>query len=685
MGIDGCTRRVGVFASGCCIIARTKQGRARWGRGPEAGSISDVSPHMRHPRWVIPLILCLSLVQPLLGLWLTLAPPENTAATGLLIPDSAIFFQSMEMFSSDYHSSYATCQSDGGDQNAQYFAVPHLWLYGFLGVFADAVGLSHFWAYLFANGLGVALYLSVTYLLLRAVAPKVATRAFLLFACSGGLGGALFLAARMFGWTDHPQFETYFFRFAAYDLMEGAHLNPVTYAGRLYYTLSLSGLTLGLLAVIKGLARERLRMLLLLAPILFLSSFLNARFGWFFVAVTAFYLIRSTAQSPAVRFNFFGWFTLPVSVGAVMSFQFMQKNPAVIANHLEFGNMAMWLSPFLVVAGVHLLLLCGPLLKAIRDAPGIAGYLLRFALFYLWAFGLLHAGYQIFYGTWLEGRDGTVAAAVSDFALALALFGSFLDAILRFGSSIVRGVLEDMPGPRRALLRFDWVMLWFMGFTSIAVSGFGDGWFLRLGPQRLEVLIWLPLCLLTALVLEQRSRAFRRLATTALVGLGLTSMAVSMAFFQGPLARADAKGAFGDYHAEVMHVNDAEVIRKIKSGTVMALPPASDVIVRQRGNEVVYGVGSFNLSGKYYGDAKDVAEEFFRADTPAPRRRAIVDDLCVRYVYLSETWPVDKKVRWEMSRIPWLLERARAGDAVLYQVMPELDANWDPYLASLSG
>lgn len=654
--------------------------------GPEVGSISVASSHRRHPRWLIPLIATLSLAQPLLGLWLSFAPPEGTVATGLQSPDSAIFLQSMEMFPSDFHSSYATCQSTEGDNSRSYFAVPHLWLYGVLGAVANALGLGHFFLYMLANGIGAAVYLSVTYALLRALAPAAAPRAFLLFACSGGAGGALFLLARASGWHDHPDFETYFFRFAAYDLMEGPHLNPITYYGRLYYTLSLAGLTGGLLAIVQGLDRNRLRGLILLWPILFLASFINARFGWFFVAIVALYLIHRKENPAAARFNFFGWFALPVSVGAVMSFQFMQQNLAVIANHLEFGNMAMWLSPFLVVVWLHALLILWPLLDAVRRTRGLAGLLLRFGLFYVWSFLLLHVGYQAYYGTWLEGRDGPVAAAVSDYALYLAIFGAVVHEVLhRWRALYGKGSTMSVARPAtRALLQFDWALLWFLGFLALSLSGFGHGWFLRFGPQRLEVLLWLPLCLLTALVLEALPRTPRRLATACLVAYGLISISVSMVYFQGPGERIEAEGPFKKYHAEVMHAHDAEVMDAMGSGTVLTLPPASDAVVRRTGNNVVFGVGSFNLSGKYFGDARTVAREFFDPGTDTSKRRAIVEDLCVRYVFISETWPVPKKVRRQLANTTWLRERARAGNAVLYQVMPFLDWEWAPYLASSS-
>jgi hypothetical protein len=560
-------------------------------------------------------------------------------------------------------------------------------LYGVIGWLASLVGVSHFAAYMIANGLGAALYLTLTWRLLRAIVPTVASRAFLLFACSGGLGGALYLMTGAAGLHRHPDFETYFFRFAAYDLMEGPHLNPITYYGRLYYTLSLSGLTLGFLGVLRALQTGKLRNVVLLAPVLLASSFLNARFGWFFIAIIAMYLLRNRDRGAATRFNAFGWFALPVSVGAVMSFQFMQQNLAVVANHLEFGNMAMWLSPFLVVVWLHTLIFIRPLMAAVRGSRGLTGVLLRFGLFYLWAYVLLQAAYQVYFGTWQVGRDGPVAAAISDVAVYLAVLGLFTHAVQQRWRAF-RGKHPDerpLAPAAEALRKHDWLLIWLLGFIAISLSGFGQGWFLRFGPQRLEVLIWLPVCLVTALTLHHLPSTPRRMLTACLVLYGVVSIAVSTLFFQGPGGRAQAEGPFTKYHPEIMHAHDATVIDAIGEGTVMALPPASDAVVRRAGNNVVFGVGSFNLSGKYFGDARRVAQEFFDGATTTNRRRAIVDDLCVRYVYVPETWPVSEVVRAELDGTTWLRARARAGDAVIYQVMPRIDWEWEPYLASLSG
>lgn len=118
----------------------------------------------------------------------------------------------------------------------------------------------------------------------------------------------------------------------------------------------------------------------------------------------------------------------------------------------------------------------------------LLGYLALYALGWL-----VHQGY---YGTLLSGRDATVAATVSDWALLGVLAGLW-------------------PGSRRRNAEAEmhahdfFLGAWFLLFLAVSISGWGHGPVLRFGPQRLEPLLWLPLCALCALALHGRAPQVR--------------------------------------------------------------------------------------------------------------------------------------------------------------------------------
>src|SRR5690606_17992677 len=119
------------------------------------------------------------------------------------------------------------------------------------------------------------------YRLLKTVAADSANRAFVLFALSAGPGGLLYLIAGALGLHTAPGFDAAFARFALYDLAEGAHLQPVLYFPRLYYTVSLACGLGGLNAVITSARRQHLSPLLVWAIPVCLGSFVNMRFTLF--------------------------------------------------------------------------------------------------------------------------------------------------------------------------------------------------------------------------------------------------------------------------------------------------------------------------------------------------------------------------------------------------------------------
>ena len=607
------------------------------------------------PTWVWLIIVALAAIQPLLHLGIRMAPPEGTVPTGLHIPDSALFLYSMDMFASDFNSRYATCQSAVGDHHVTLYAVPHLWLYGALGILARILHANPFLFYGFANGVGVFLYLLAIYGFLRQVVPRFANRAFLLFALSGGLGGILYLITGLFGLHDHPEFATYFSRFAFYELMEGPHLNPILYAPRFYYTLSLALCFGAFTALLKALERDYYMSLWCWSPLLALGSFVYARFAIFTFGLVVLYLLLNR-DCPAKKKRLLGlWYAASVALGCGPAYLLMRTNPAVVENHVVVGNMAMWFSPFVVVTWLHLLLSRRAVFRSLTRLPAPAAVAALAGIGYLTAYTVLYLAYQLYHGNLLAGRDGSVAANISDVAL--------LGAILGAAVIIFRPKLSTPHHPH------DWILLWLVGYLAISLSGFGGGWFLRFGPQRLEVFLWLPLCIFAAIGLTKLTPKRTALAMTTLLVSGITAIAVAAFAFQAPLGRTDARGPYPEFHPEIMTNADDELLGYLEGGTVLTTAPMADVVVLQRGNPVVFGIGSFNLTDQSFLTLSDDIETFFRADTPAARRQEIARQWCASYVLCPDTWPIDKATRTQLQNTPWLDQIAVEGNGLLFRVM----------------
>ncbi len=619
----------------------------------------DSREHRKTPRWVWGLVLGFALVQPCLILGTQYFPPEDTRPTGLHIADSALFLQSMAMFETGFATPYATAQDPGEGAGPRYYAVPHLWWYGLLGAVSNLFRVPHLWAYALANGLCAAFYLWVIFRLLQTLAPLHAPAAFLLFVLSGGPGGFLFLFAGLLGGHGSPGFELYFQRFALYDLMEGPHLNPMLYAPRSYYTLSLACCLGGLNAFLRADRGRRAWQALWFVPVL-AGSFINARYAVFTLGVLILYLVAARGPSPS-RWRRAALYAVPAFAGGMIAYAVLRMNPVSMRNHVDVGNMAMWFSPFVCVAWLHLLVLARPLWRSASRlerplqyaAAASAGYLAAYAGFYVL--------YQGYYGNLFSGRDGSVAAAISD----VSLLGAVAGAAAWWGFR--RWWWRE--APRSEARTYDWTVLWLLGFLAVSLSGFGAGWFLRFGPQRVQVFLWLPLCLFAAVGLSKMKRPSRYAAWSALLGFGMLSSAVAALFFQAPLGRAEARGPYMQHHAEVMSLDDALLIEAIGAGTVLAPVLASDAVVLAKGNPVVFGIGSFNLTRVPYLELRGATETFFAAGTADAERQAIAERYEVDYVYCPDTWAVAPKTVSALEGTAWLELVKTSGRGAVFQVV----------------
>ena len=605
------------------------------------------------------MIVVMALIQPLTHLLIRYAPPEGTLPTGLDIPDSALFLESMAMFPSGFASPYATCQAVAGDQSIAYYNVPHLWLYGLIGLIHNLIPMDRFVFYGMVNGLGAFLYLVVVYRFLRERVPVIANRAFLLFCLSAGPGGLLYGVFALLGLQHHPEFENWFFRFAVYDLMEGPHFNPVLYFPRLYYTLSLAACLGGLGALIRRYDTAQQRFPWAAALGLFFGTFINARYGVFLGGVLVLYLMCQRKPDYRAAARSLGHYAVPAGTAFFLATLLGRLNPAVIDNVLNVADMAMWFSPFVLVTAVPLIASSRPVAQKLgRGGRALVSIPLAAGVGYLIAFAAGYVLYQGYYGNLLAGRDGSVAAAISDWSLLGALAGAVWGWRRSKGGHSSEASI-NIP---------DWVLLWFVGFAALAVSGFGQGWFLRLGPQRLQILLWLPLCIMAAYGLHTMTPRWRRAFMVTLLCFGVTSVSVAAFCFQSPVGRRDAQGPWVDLHAEIMSKDDGGLLEALGGGVVMAPAPASDVVVLQRRNPVVFGIGTFNLTDQSYTELHGVVDTFFSPETSDQIRREIVQAWCVDWVYCPATWTVDAKTRAALSEAPWLELRQTAGEGAVYRV-----------------
>jgi len=620
----------------------------------------------RAPYWVWLIVIALACIEPLTHVWIACCPPENTVPTGAHTGDSAHHLVCMRMFETGFHSPFATCQSPQGTHHFGFFAPPLFLLYGVLGVVQRAVGADPFLFLGLANGLGGALYLAAAYLFLREAVPRHAHRAFLLFTLGGGLGGALFLLTGALGLHATPQFEEYFRRYAHYELIEGPHLSPVLHMPRLYYTLSLAMALGGLAAFIRAQRDGRLRPALFAGALLFAATWVNLRLGPLAWVIAALYLACQVDRPWRDRLRWAGALAVPVALGAAVAWKMIAMSPAYAGNLVETVRMAMWLSPFVSATVFYCLVVPSAVRHAMPGLPRWPYVAAWAAMAYLAAFAILYAAYQVYWGNVLVCRDTAVAVAMSDWALLGVPVGAAY-ALWRRGRA--RSATAGETG---------WVVLWLLLFLAVAVSAFGQGWFMRLNPQRFMVFLGLPIAILAAEGLARLEAARPRWAngvTASILGCGICSILVGALFFQGPLSRQPGQGPFAYLHYELMTPADAHVLDRLGEGTVVTPPwsPISfgEIVALRPGVSVVGGVGAMNIGDQPFGLLQAQVSAFFEPTTAAAVRERFVRTWCVDYVYCPDTCPVEPLVVEQLRGAPWLTEVAADERAVLFAVEVE--------------
>lgn len=625
-------------------------------------------PH-KTPLWVWGLMFAMALTQPMLGLSEWAFPPDGYEYTGLPIPDSVIFLRAMEIPVKGLQSAYAS--PDGGD-GIGYFAVPHLWFYAIQGVIAKLFGIPVQAAYFIFNGLGAFFFLFVCWRLIgllvqsgggdcktsgtgRCLSPK--EWAFALFCLGGGLGGLALWTGLLTGFAFSPDFAPVLRRFGMYELMEGPHLAPHTLFARSYYTFSL-GLTLaGLHGFIQWLRWGRKENLTSSALLILAGGLINARYGVFCAGLCLLPVLfpePGVLHSPLGRLK--GWLAplLTAMMGFAVAEGLTSLNPAVKQNHYDAGRMAMWFMPFLAATLILWLMAGRDVIKAWSQGGQVQRTLLGGLAGFLAVYSLLYAAYQVYFGTGWQGAEGGIAAKASDWALLGAGMG--MAATFWRGE---RNVREN---------NGDWVVLWTLGVIAVALAGFGRGWFLGFGPQRAQVLVWLPLCILAGRRFLVFTRNSRPLGATCVI-LGVLSIAASLLYVQGPWGYAQGVRVFPETRCDIIAKQDAEILKQIPHGSRLLAPlPAADIAYVKAGVNPVFGYGTFNLGNIRHLTLENETRVFFSVDCDAEMRQNILRDRRVEYVWTPIGWGYDGRISEKLREMRGVKVVAEVGGSTLFHV-----------------
>ncbi len=626
------------------------------------------------PWGIIAIIAALSLVEPLTHAWIAHFPPKGAVPTGMHTGDSAHLMHCTASIASGFYSPYTTVTHRADGRDYRLYMVPYFLLYALLGLPNLLLHMEPFLYFGLLNGLACAVYLLAAYRFLCEVLPRHARRAFYLFTLGGGLGGVAFLVSWLIGWVDAPGFQADFQRLAQYELIEGQSLSPLLLSTRLYYTLPLAAGLYGLTLFIRGLRQGRWTPVALAGVFNAFAGFVNLRMGPLFWALAMAWLLIGEPGRRQDRAKAALLLTVPTILAAGGAWGLMSLTYYFRENVSGMTNGATWFIPFLTTT-VFFWIVLFPFLRArIPRLPG--GVLLPAcgALGYLGAYSLLYLGYVAYYGNWLRGGDTSATILLSDWALPGGVAGVF-------GAVWIARCRPPLPATEEDR-EIAWLILWLLGFTALTLSAFGQCWFLRFTPQRLLVLLPLPLAALTAVGLSGLPRPVARAAWATLVACGMVSLTVAGLYFQGPLGREPGQGPFAYLHYEYVTEADGRLMDKIPPGAVL-VPPWSpihmgEIVAMRPGLRPLGGPGAANLSELPFRELQPLAASFFQPATSTAARRDLVTRFGVGAVFCPDTCPVDPALLEQLDHTPWLRKAAAEGRGCVYTVRLPDPANGSP-------
>lgn len=662
-------------------------------------------------RWwpCVAVILLLSCIEPVLHFWIWYGAPAGYVPTGAHTGDSAHHVLCLRAFSDGFRSPFALDRTPC----PECYAVPFFLLYAVLGEAGRWLGLHEFLFLGVLNGVGAAFFLTAVFAFLRVAFPRGATRAFLIFALGGGLGGILYVATGVAGLHGHAAFETAFFRFAVYELIEGQSLFPVPLMPRFYYTFPL-GLAFGSLALLaRHPAGGRVGLLRSCGAGLLMAGacFVNLRVGMLGLAAGLLFVLprhrggrreKNIPPSPLQRGTKMplqqgilreSWSCisdrsllrqgLPFGVGGALGglagLWVLRQHPVYVGNVTLVTQATAALLPLLYGTVFHLPGLMAGLHAGWPRRPAVLRMAFGALAGYVLAYGALYLGYQAYYGNWLSGGDATAAGAVSDPALGGSVIGALLAWLCSFRRRDAKAAESDGGGDRSdSGLSPVAFACWFLLFLVFSVSAFGHGWFLRFSPQRLIVFLGVPLSVLTVIGLDRLPRIAARALFALILVCGTTSIIVGSIFFQGVPGQRPGNGAFAYLRYAFMSDADARLLRQLPPGTV-AVPPwnpvsFAEIVGLHAGVRVIGGAGAMNLGDRPFHALESDVCSFFAEGASDETRQRFLDRYAPNYVLCPDTYPLSRTVLEQLRRMPGLAEMAQAGQGVLFEVKRDTSA-----------
>jgi len=580
----------------------------------------------RANRIALLVVLVLGAVPPLLHVWISYFPPLGYVPTGMGTGDSGHHLIAMRALASGFYSPFVL---EGSAHDWRVFATPFLLLYALVGEVGRWSGLPEFLFLGVVNGAAGAVYLWQAWRFLRVVAPRVALRAFLLFALGGGLGGVAWWGCQLAGATQAAGFEESFLRLAWYGLIEGQSHVPFLHFWRLYYTVPLAFGLAACVALFQTLASGCGRHLVFAMFLAGMAGFWNPRLGPMLLLIVLLHPGCRAALWGGFGRRFVGGFCGALVVGAGLGAGLMALHPVYAVNVAGVTAGTLHLLPFVAAAGPLLLL---GMIWSVWHRPvglvvgGLAGYFVVYVLAVL--------AYTIYYGNWLHGGDTGAAVVASRWGLLGLVAGGILGWAFRRRRG-EGGAVEPVG---------DWCFLWFLAFFFVA-SGAGGGLWLAFAPQRWMVLMGLPLAVLAAGGVEWFGPGARRVLVFVVCMLGVSSLLVSALYFQGPLGVQGPGAPFRHLHYELMTEADAELLAALPPGRVI-LPPWSPIafgeIVALRPDTLVLGgPGALNIGNQPFGLVQRDVQDFWSAARP---HGEIVARWGIQHVFVPPSgdgdWPV---------------------------------------------
>ncbi len=621
----------------------------------------------RIPLGIWLLMIGLSSILPFTFAWIAYFPPQGTVPTGIHGVDGSVFVACMRMFSTGFFSPFANCHSALGTHASAYFAAPFFWMYGVAGSVGRALHCNEFMALGIANGIGGFLYLLAVYLFLREAFPKHANLAFVLFTLAGGPGGVLYIVTGLLGLHGAPRFEEYFYRYALYQLFEGARPSPILTMPRLYYTVSLACCFGALACVVRARRTGSIAAHSIAAGLFFIGTLVNLRYGPMAWGILVLYLVVDARRGVWERLRLGLGFAIPVAIAWLLGWLVLQRSPAYIEGATTYIRTHMWLSPFLSAFLFHLAVVPGQVLRSVRPLERFARVASYGALGYLGAYFVLYILYSAYYGNVWLCLDVTSAIHISDPALIGALLG--------MGWACRKRPVSALSDEERMM---GWAALWLVACLAISISAFFQGWFIRFVPERGMVFLGVPIAVCAAAGIanmRQKRPSVASALIAAMIVCGVCAIGVASLCFQGVLGHRPGHGPYGYTHCELVTQADADAMNTIPGGVVLTPvtygPSMGDVLAQRPSTSVVFGFGSVNLSDRDQGDSKRDCERFFDKTSSTQIRKAIVDDWCVEYVYCPDSHPVDADVVAQLRQTPWLEPVVEKGNAAVFRVTPE--------------